>query len=126
MKRLKILQKQPESKKQELKVEKIIFETRVAGAGFYEALDFTWGEAIEFIKIYNERRKRENQDLATIAFREADLMSQWIFKKEETNITEVFPIWSEAEKNEATKQAKINKYQTIMYRYVNNTKINKK
>ena len=59
MKRLKKLQKHPESKKQELTVEKIIFETRVAGAGFYEALDFTWGEAIEFIKIYNERRKRE-------------------------------------------------------------------
>ena len=125
MKRLKKLQKHPESKKQELTVEKIIFETRVAGAGFYEALDFTWGEAIEFIKIYNERRKRENQDLATIAFREADLMSQWIFKKEETNITEVFPFWSEAEKNEATKQANINKYKNIMYRYVNNTKINK-
>ena len=69
MKRLKKLQKHPESKKQELTVEKIIFETRVAGAGFYEALDFTWGEAIEFIKIYNERRKRENQDLATIAIR---------------------------------------------------------
>ena len=116
MKRLKKLQKHPESKKQELTVEKIIFETRVAGAGFYEALDFTWGEAIEFIKIYNERRKRENQDQAIIAFREADLMSQWILKKEETNITEVFPFWSEAEKNEATKQAKINKYKNIMYR----------
>ena len=115
MKRLKKLQKHPESKKQELTVEKIIFETRVAGAGFYEALDFTWGEAIEFIKIYNERRKRENQDRAIIAFRESDL----------TNITEVFPFWSEAEKNEATKQAKINKYKNIMYRYVNNTKINK-
>ena len=89
MKRLKKLQKHPESKKQELTVEKIIFETRVAGAGFYEALDFTWGEAIEFIKIYNERRKRENQDQAIIAFRE------------------------------------INKYKNIMYRYVNNTKINK-
>nr|DAD79338.1 MAG TPA: hypothetical protein [Myoviridae sp. ctNQr16] len=63
--------------------------------------------------------------MATIAFREADLMSQWIFKKEETNITEVFPFWSEEEKNEATKQAKINKYKNIMYRYVNNTKINK-
>lgn len=25
-------------------------------------------------------------------------MSQWILKKEETNITEVFPFWSEAEK----------------------------
>ena len=52
-------------------------------------------------------------------------MSQWILKKEETNITEVFPFWSEAEKNEATKQEKINKYKNIMYRYVNNTKINK-
>ena len=105
MKRLKKLQKHPESKKQELTVEKIIFETRVAGAGFYEALDFTWGEAIEFIKIYYERRKRENQDRAIIAFREADLISQWIFKKEETNITEVFQFWSVAEKNEASKQA---------------------
>ena len=98
----------------------MIFEGRVAGIEFNDIWDWTWGEVLEFIRVVKERKRRENKDKAYIAFKEADLISGWIFEKKETSVVEAFPtFWTSEEREEILKQAKIEKYKNIMFRYVN-------
>lgn len=51
----------------------------LAGVGLFEALDYTWGELVEMIKVYNERERRKHQHEANIAFRQAELISMWVW-----------------------------------------------
>jgi hypothetical protein len=98
----------------------LIFEGRVAGIEFNDIWDWTWGEVLEFIRVVQERKRRENQDKAYIAFKEADLISGWIFEKKEMSVVEAFPtFWTSEEREEILKQAKIEKYKNIMFRYAN-------
>ena len=61
-------------------IDRLLFEARIAGVGFFEALDYTWGELVEMIKVYNERERRKHQHEANIAFRQAELISMWVWK----------------------------------------------
>ena len=95
-------------------IDKLLFEARIAGVGYFEALDYTWGELVDMIEIYNERERRKHQHEANIAFRQAELIAMWVWKNDGSlNVSEVFPYWTDEEK----KQAEIEKYKAIMYKY---------
>ena len=83
--------------------------------GFSEALDYTWGELVDMIRIYNERERRKHQHEANTAFRQAELISMWVWKNDgDINVSDIFPYWNEKEK----RQAELEKYKAIMRRYV--------
>lgn len=100
-------------------IDRLLFEARIAGVGLFEALDYTWGELVEMIKVYNERERRKHQQEANIAFRQAELISMWVWKNDgDINVSDIFPYWNEEEK----RQAELEKYKAIMYRHVDKSK----
>lgn len=94
----------------------MLFEARIAGVGYFEALDYTWGELTDMIAIYNERERRIHQHESTIAYRQAQLIASWVWNGDDTAIYEAFPYWNEAE----TREAELAKWKAVMNRHAAN------
>ncbi|MDE5781483.1 MAG: hypothetical protein K2I03_08405 [Lachnospiraceae bacterium] len=99
-----------------------MFEARIAGVGFFDVWNYTWGELIEYIQIFNERERRKYKNESIIAFRQAELTASWIWKHTDMNVADAFPYWSEEEK----KQTRLEKYKQIMWKHVSSTHIEKR
>lgn len=85
----------------------------------FDLYAFTFGELIDMVKAYHERRRRENKDRSVIAFTQAQLTGIAIGgsnKKYECH--EVFPYWTEEEKTQIT----VEKYKRLMFEQVIKTK----
>ena len=65
----------------------------------------TWGEAQEYVSVMEERRKRDAQTQSIIAFCHASAVSQMIMGDgEEISVMDIFPFWTEDERNEVRRQ----------------------
>lgn len=77
-----------------------MFEARIAGIDFNAVYDYTWGELLEYIRAVNERKRREHQHSASIAYHQAYLISKLISDGGGTKLYEAFPYWNEEEINQ--------------------------
>lgn len=79
----------------------LIDEALIAGVGFFDVYDYTFGELIQIIKAKNERDRRNNQIQALIAKRQAELITMYVAGKgSDLKIYDIFPFWTNDEKRE--------------------------
>lgn len=83
------------------------------GIEYFEAENYTWGELIDYINVVCERNRRHYQNMSLIAFKTADIISSWVFKKDECNVADIYPYWNDEEK----KQIQVEKYRNIMMQH---------
>lgn len=79
----------------------MIREGRVCGIGYFDILDWTWGEVQEYVSCYYERERRRYQNLSVIAAAQAHVICRTLASGGEINAVEDFPYWTEDEKVEA-------------------------
>ena len=74
------------------------------------------------MNISNEKETKRLKEQSRIAFIQAGLIvSYFNGKNADLTVSEVFPYWTEEEQQEMKKQAQIEKYKSIMYKYVNHS-----
>lgn len=79
----------------------MIREGRIAGIDFWDIYDWTWGETIEYIKVIQERFRRQNQDLSIISYVAANyILGQIGGQSENLTIEEMYPYWTQEEQDE--------------------------
>lgn len=79
----------------------LIDEALIAGVGFFDVYDYTFGELVQIIKAKNERSRRNNQSMAIIAKRQAELITMYVAGKgSDLKIYDIFPFWTKDEKRE--------------------------
>lgn len=89
--------------KKALTLDELIKEAVIAGLGLDEISDSTWGEAVLFIDAYNERKRREYQNLSVIADAQAYLTAAYLSSGTgEMQVYDIFPFWSQEEKDALT------------------------
>ena len=79
----------------------LIHEALIAGVGFFDVYDHTFGELIQIVDAKNERNRRNNQDLSIIAMKQAYLTALYATGKGfDLKIYDIFPYWTKEEKRE--------------------------
>lgn len=90
-----------EKNKNVLTLEKLINEALISGVGIFDINSYTFGELISVVNAYRERQRRENQDKAVIAMRQAQLITAYIAGKgSDLKVYDVFPYFSNEEKKD--------------------------
>lgn len=74
----------------------MIREGRICGIGFFEVLDWTWGEVNEFVSCVYEKERRMYKNLAMIASKAAEYVVA-IKNGHRIDPTQDFPYWTEEE-----------------------------
>lgn len=70
-----------------------------------EIYQATWGEVIAYVDAYNERKRREYQNLSVIAKAEAYMTAVYLSGEgKNTDIYDVFPFWTQDEMDKLTVQ----------------------
>lgn len=79
-------------------------------------MDWTLAEIIEQVRAYNDRRRRECQQLAQIAYAESGVVAARFGGKGQMipEIWEAFPFWTDEE----VRSLRVEKYRRIMDKYV--------
>lgn len=89
----------------------LIDEALIAGVGFFDVYDYTFGELVQIVHAKNERERRKNQASALIAKRQAELITMYIADKgADLKIYDIFPFWT----NEERKEMLIDEYKNKM------------
>lgn len=77
----------------------LINEALIAGVGFFDVYDYTFGELIQIVNAKNERDRRNNQTSALIAKRQAELVTMYVAGKgSDLKLYDIFPFWTNEEK----------------------------
>lgn len=84
-----------------LTLEKLIDEALISGVGIFDINSYTFGELISVVNAYRERQRRENQDKAVIAMRQAQLITAYIAGKgSDLKVYDIFPYFTNEEKKD--------------------------
>lgn len=96
-------------------MDELIHEGIIAGISAFEIMDWTLAEIIEQVRAYSDRRRRECQQLARIAYAESGMIAVRFSGKGKQipEIWEVFPFWTDEE----VQELKVEKYRRIMEKY---------
>lgn len=96
-------------------MDELIHEGVIAGIPAFEIMDWTLAEIIEQVRAYNDRRRRECQQLARIAYGESGMIAVRFGGKGQQipEIWEVFPFWTDEE----VREFRVEKYRRIMEKY---------
>lgn len=90
-----------ENNKNALTLDRLMEEALISGVNFFEIGNYTFGELISVVKAFHERKRRENQDKALIAMRQAQLMTAYIAGKgSDYKVYDIFPYFTNEEKEE--------------------------
>lgn len=102
-----------EKNKNVLTLEKLIDEALISGVDIFDINSYTFGELISLVNAYRERQRRENQDKAVIAMRQARIITAYIAGKgSDLKVYDVFPYFTDEEKKEML----LAEYKTKMFR----------
>jgi hypothetical protein len=96
-----------------LKLENLLQEGSMAGLSLWDMEDMTWGEIVQVISAQRERLRRESQNQAVIAYRQAGLIAKAVLEGKLPELWEAFPFWNEKE----VKEMRLEKYRHIMEKY---------
>lgn len=75
-------------------------EGRICGIGFFEILDWTWGEVNEFVSCCYERDRRMYKNLSMISAKTAEYVVA-IKNGHKVDPMNDFPFWTDEERKEA-------------------------
>lgn len=94
-------------------LEELKREGLIAGLRPDELEEMTWGEVLSVVEAARERRRRRNQDLSLIAYRQVALLSRMLSGGQVPDVEEMFPFWNEEE----LREKKIEKIRRVMEHY---------
>lgn len=90
-------------------LEELIYEGRIAGIPFFEILDWTTGEILEYIKVKNEQKHRELKQQSEMDWQHANVIVSMIGGKKIDYLDQYDWLLTEQEKKSMRMQRAKNK-----------------